>query len=272
MSPSDTLSLITLNTWKCDGDYPRRLTLMRRELARLDPDILALQEVFVDAESQVGTAATLAVELGLEPRFAPARYRERRYQGGCGPSWSGMALLSRLRFERCTALALPTHPVDGERVAQLAVLTGWGLRLLVANVHLTYLRSEDELRCAQLANVLRHPWLGEDYDAMFLCGDFNDTPDGPLLAWLRERPGWRVIDCFEVAGAPGPRRSTVKNGRDADTSSGFNYDYVLLLERGATSRIELIAADYVLNCPDPETGLYPSDHFGVRVRFRPRRD
>ena len=61
MSPSDTLSLITLNTWKCDGDYPRRLTLMRRELARLDPDILALQEVFVDAESQVGTAATLAV-------------------------------------------------------------------------------------------------------------------------------------------------------------------------------------------------------------------
>jgi len=270
MSQRDTLSLVTLNTWNCDGDYPCRIGLMRRELAALAPDIVALQEVHIAADTEQGTAAALAEALDMDSRVVHARYRLRSLPGGGAPSWSGMAMLSRFPFRRVIELPLPTHPIDGERLAQLAVIEVEQARLLVINVHLTYLRPEDELRAAQLANVLRHPWLAQDYAGIFLCGDFNASLDSPLLPWLRERQGLRVIDCYETVGAPGPRRSTVKGGRDADSSEGRNYDYVFLLEHGASSRVELVSADYVLNRPDPETGLYPSDHFGLRVRFRLR--
>jgi len=38
------LRALTLNIWNEEGD-PRRLDLIHRELRRLDPDIVALQEV-----------------------------------------------------------------------------------------------------------------------------------------------------------------------------------------------------------------------------------
>lgn len=266
---SDSFSLVTLNTWKCDGDYPRRLQLMRQGFAELAPDIACLQEVFVEEEQQLSTLASLASAVPADSRFEPARYRERPFAGGSAPSWSGMGLLSRRPILAYQRLELPTHPRDGQRVAQLAVIGIGDERVLVVNAHLTYLRREEELRCAQVANILRHPLLEDDYAAMFLCGDLNDPPEGALMEWLRQRRGWRVVDCYEAAGGRGPRHSTLADDvARADSPLGPNFDYVLLLERLGPSRVEIEAADYCFNRPDPETGLYPSDHFGIHVRLR----
>ena len=65
------MRIVTLNTWKNEGDYARRLPLMRDGLAALSPDVVCLQECFV--ADGFDTAAFLAAELGLHLYAAPAR-------------------------------------------------------------------------------------------------------------------------------------------------------------------------------------------------------
>jgi len=57
--------IVALNTWKNEGDYRRRLRLMRDGLAELAADVICLQEAFVGGcwDSVSGPA----VGLDLEP-------------------------------------------------------------------------------------------------------------------------------------------------------------------------------------------------------------
>jgi endonuclease/exonuclease/phosphatase family metal-dependent hydrolase len=267
MAHVNEISLVTLNTWKCDGDYLRRLELMRDGFRELRPDVILLQEVFVQAETQLGTAATLATALDMQLRFEPARYNERQYPGGCGPSWSGMAVLSRLPIRRSERLDLPTHPRDGDRLAQLVVLEWDEALLLLINVHLTYMQEEVELRAAQLANILRHPLLRQQHAGIVMAGDFNEPPEGALFAWLRQQPRWKIVDCFQALHGDAPRHSTISGGT-ADAAVGPNMDYVLSLQHGAATSLQPVAARYVFDRPEPVSGLYVSDHFGLQVRLR----
>ena len=87
------MRIVTLNTWKNEGDYPRRLALMRDGLAELAPDLVCLQECFANAGHD--TAAWLAAELGLDCHAAPARAKVRRHMGQDLQSTSGLAILAR---------------------------------------------------------------------------------------------------------------------------------------------------------------------------------
>jgi endonuclease/exonuclease/phosphatase family metal-dependent hydrolase len=40
------MRIVSLNTWKKEGDYSRRLPLMRDGLAAMAPDVVCLQECF----------------------------------------------------------------------------------------------------------------------------------------------------------------------------------------------------------------------------------
>lgn len=266
---ADDLSLVTLNTWKCDGDYYRRLPLMRAGMAALAPEIAVLQEVFALRGDEPRVAMEAAQALGARLSFERARYARRRLQGKYHESWSGMATLSRLPVLRSERLELPTHRHDGERVAQLSVIDpgGGALPLLVINAHLTYLRNADSTRIRQLCALFEHPLMAGAYSARFLCGDLNDTPDGATLRWLREQAPLPVVDCYEAVHPGAPRVSVrVEHEACADPAHAPNFDYVLLLGQ---SQVELTGADYVFDQPGPD-GLYPSDHLGVRVRFRLR--
>ncbi|NBP72049.1 MAG: hypothetical protein EBU57_02420 [Alphaproteobacteria bacterium] len=53
------LTLVTLNTWKGEGDYPARLSAMGDLIADLHPDIVFLQEVFAVPGTEIGTAISL---------------------------------------------------------------------------------------------------------------------------------------------------------------------------------------------------------------------
>ena len=65
------LRVVTLNTWKCEGDYRARLPRMAAGLRALDADLVCLQEVFACAAPSADTAAWLADALGLSaPLYA----------------------------------------------------------------------------------------------------------------------------------------------------------------------------------------------------------
>ncbi|MCY7358638.1 MAG: hypothetical protein LH609_14505 [Rudanella sp.] len=47
-------SLLTINTWKCDGQYRQRLALLKTQLGALRPDVVFCQEVFRAAGADTG--------------------------------------------------------------------------------------------------------------------------------------------------------------------------------------------------------------------------
>ncbi len=177
------MRIVTLNTWKNEGDYRRRLALMAAGLADLSADVICLQECF--ACEGADAAWELAQVLGLHAAVQPSRRKTRRHEGRPQSSTSGLAILSRSPPLAHEALALTSDPKDGERIA-LRVDLADGLRVL--NLHLTHLGDAGDLRRLQMAEALA--WARTDLPgALVVCGDLNCRRGDAALAPLAEVAG-----------------------------------------------------------------------------------
>ena len=234
------MRIVSLNTWKNDGDYDRRLPLMRDGLAAMAPDVICLQECFV--ADGFDTAAWLAAELGLQHHAAPARTKRRRHQGLELISSSGLAILVRGPAVSA-ARALPSHPDDGERIAQRLDLLGLARPLRVLNLHLTHLRDAAALRAAQLAEAL--DWaVPDDGCALVVAGDLNAAADDPALSPL----------------GLSPHPSTLHGARIGEQRPGAAaIDHCRLLYPGLWRQGRALRG-----CDSPDAdGWFPSDHAAV---------
>ena len=242
------MRIVTLNTWKNEGDYRRRLDLMARGLADLSPDIVCLQECF--AGRGADTAVELAKRLGLRNFPRPARSKQRHHEGLTASSTSGLAILSGLAVAAEGACALESHPADGERIAQrldLSPIEGRGLRVL--NLHLTHLRGAqfDGLRTNQLSQALA--WANEGQaGGLVVAGDLNAPGSDPALAALNVSAG------FDAPTFLGSRI-------DGPEPLGPAIDHLVLQRPGGWKVASRFRA---LDQADAE-GWRPSDHAAVVV-------
>lgn len=238
------LRIVTLNTWKNEGDYARRLPLMRDGLAALASDVVCLQECFV-AEG-FDTAAWLAGELGFAQHAAPARGKPRRHDGRDLFSTSGLAILVRGAAVSAQR-ALSSHPVDGERIAQRLDLVSQGRPLRILNLHLTHLRNASELRARQLAEAL--DWASADIaGGLVVAGDLNATAADSALAPLGLEPRPATLQGARV-GPEAPR--------------GMAIDHCVLLRAGPWRE-----AGSLRGCDTPDAdGWFPSDHAAIGVEL-----
>lgn len=235
------MRIITLNTWKNEGPYERRLDLMAEGLAALAPDVVCLQECFL--AKGFDTASHLAAALGLEVTAAPARRKLRRHRGGDLESASGLALLHRQPLQAVGQLSLPASPRDGERIAQWADLAT-DLRLV--NLHLTHLRGDgaSALRHAQLDHVL---CTLRTSGALLLAGDFNARSSAPELSAL--------AGSLDPAAAP-----TLQGGRaEQARPDAPAVDHIALV---APKGWRIVRRFRGLDRPDAD-GWLPSDHAAV---------
>jgi len=242
------LRIVTLNTWKNEGDYSRRLGLMSERLAALAPEVVCLQECFVGGGRD--TAGTLAAALGLRLHAAPARAKLRPHEGRLVNSTSGLAVLSR-PLAQSRVLPLPQDPVDGERIAQRLDLTASGRPLRILNLHLTHLRGAEAatLRAAQLEVALA--WANAGLaGALVVAGDLNATARCPELAPLR------------VPAAPSTLQSPHADG---PLHEGLAIDHCCLVGTGAW---RAVARHVALDRADPD-GFRPSDHMAVVLDLEP---
>ena len=238
-------NVVTLNTWKNDGDYPRRLPLMLGGLAAMAPDVVCLQECFAAEDGGEDTAAWLAGELGMTLHAATARGKPRRHGGREVFSTSGLAMLARATDGVCERLELVSHPADGERIGQRLDLTVKGRPLRVLNLHLTHLRGAGALRGRQLRQAL--DWALDGLEGgLVVAGDLNATADDPALAplGLEPRPG-------TLHGA--------RTGERIPRAAAI--DHCLLLRPGGWREVGLLRG---CETPDPE-GWFPSDHAAVGI-------
>ena len=245
------MRIVTLNTWKNEGDYARRLDLMARGLAALSPDVVCLQECFAGAGRD--TAARLAIALGLNGYARPSRAKPRPHEGTLVACTSGLAILSREPAIAESTYTLTSHPADGERIAQRLDLAAEGRRLRILNLHLTHLRGPESaaLRARQLAAAL--DWAAADQDVgLVVAGDLNAAATAPELAALNAQVG------FDAATFLGARAEARGLARPA-------IDHLVLQTPGGWRIASRFRA---LDEVDPE-GWLPSDHAAVVVDLAP---
>lgn len=237
----DTLTVVTLNVWHDQRDWPLRMGYVVRDLAALRPDVVLLQEVLQD-EDLPNQAEALAEALGMSHvHFVSidSAGAVKRY---------GNAVLSTRPFVETGQIRLP--PLDAFRTAASARIEVGGrpVRLYATHLHNPQTADGAGARAMEIAHLLR--WIAADGDApLVLGGDFNATPDAPEM---------RMLDGFRDLGG-----ASVTYGPAYGAGPGRRIDYLF---DAADPRLQPVEAGRALDRPDAE-GRYPSDHFAVYARF-----
>jgi endonuclease/exonuclease/phosphatase family metal-dependent hydrolase len=108
-------------------------------------------------------------------------------------------------------------------------------------VHLTHLRNHHALRIEQLINVLKEISASSARHRI-VGGDFNAEENSTEIQLIKERGP--VID-----------------------SASHWVDHLLIIRPAAEPYPKFTRSETVLDQPDAENGLYPSDHFGVHAHL-----
>ncbi|MDT8389197.1 MAG: endonuclease/exonuclease/phosphatase family protein [Lentisphaeria bacterium] len=172
-TPPDTLRVMTYNAHSCIGmDGKLDVERVARVIARVNPDVVALQELDVGRARSHGTdqAQLIARYLEMAFHFHPAmRVEEERY---------GDAILTHLPMRLIKAGSLPglaDRPRLEPRGALWVAVDLNGIEFQIINTHLGLSRRE---RMAQVEALLGGDWLGHEQcrGPVILCGDFNARP------------------------------------------------------------------------------------------------
>jgi endonuclease/exonuclease/phosphatase family metal-dependent hydrolase len=260
--------------------------LIKRELSRLDPDVIGLQEVMrivrpgtnEALSSELDQAAELATELGYEIAWAPAA----DYGNGLV---MGNAVLSRFPIFETRAFRLPDQGTGESRALVYALLGApWG-RLPVFVTHLNWRFDHGFVRLEQVAYVTARieelaPALG-GFLPPILMGDFNAEPDADEIRYLR---GLHVKDGASahfadawIYGGDGSLGATYDRKNDyarRNREPDRRIDYIFA--RGPDNELRGEPLHAELCCTNSEPGkdgpVWPSDHFGVfaELQMTPR--
>jgi endonuclease/exonuclease/phosphatase family metal-dependent hydrolase len=256
--------LLTINTWKCDGDYYGRMQALAGGLEAIRAQVVLCQECFSTVDGTVDTLDWLSAALGMSAYFVPARRKMRLLGSEWVDSFSGLGILSRQPVVEAGFIDLPSSGPDGGRRAQLATLEIMpGRSLLVANIHLTHLHDEN-LRRQQLNAVLEE--MGKSAAPYrIIGGDWNTPVGSEVMQELTAQTG--AEDSYVLAGGKEPRVSLL---------AAFHHgrflcvDHIFSMPIAGRNTYPLFTdAAVVLNGPDSSNGLYPSDHFGLKVTLVP---
>ena len=251
-APDAPLGIVTFNLYHDKADWPKRRALIVTELRRLDPDVIVLQEV-LQHESLRNQAEDLAEALGYHAWFAsvdPAG-NVRRY---------GNAILTRQPPQAHDWI--PLRPREDARNAAFVRIDIGGRPLNIYATHPNY-RSDAEgerMRRQQFADLLAFIERTAGDAPSIVAGDFNAASDRAEMAAMAAEFD-NAYDRLHPGANADPRANATLNPHYfPDDPRRIDHVY---LQRGALQPLE---ARIVMN-REGEPGVWPSDHFGVYVRF-----
>ena len=242
------LRVVTLNLYHDKDDWPARRTQIVAQLAQLQPDVIALQEV-LQHETLPNQAQWLARELGYDAYFIsvdPAE-RTRRY---------GNALLTRHPVLARGQQAL--RPLQDSRTAGFVRIRLQGRPINVYVTHLHHTAEGGAMRAQQVDDLMAFIHSSSQGMPSVVAGDFNSAADSAELARLRET----FVDSY---GALHPDATT-------EASSTLNPAYFPVPARidhvfFQHGRFKPLSAELLFNQPDAQ-GKWASDHRGLSVALR----
>jgi endonuclease/exonuclease/phosphatase family metal-dependent hydrolase len=271
-----TLTVATLNIWNKTGPWLERLPLIKRELERLSPDLLGLQEVLRMSPAAGGDADPLDADQaaqiadGLDYRIAYGA----AMNFGNGLEF-GNAFLSRHPILAHDNFILPGSE-SGETRALLYVLLQTPHGALPAFVtHLNWKLHHASVRLRQVVAIAERiselcP-IGEERLPPVLMGDFNADPDSDEIRFLR---GAATIDGKSVFFADAWGHAGQGPGYTFDRKNRFaalahepprRIDYIFVRGPDRLFRGEPMATRLAFCNSEPGSDgeIWPSDHFGV---------
>lgn len=249
--PRDELSVVTLNLWHDQRDWPARQRMIVAGLRDLDADVICLQEV-LQHETLPNQAATLAESLGcrfhfvsVDPEGAPRRY--------------GNAILTRHPIVRAAGRFL--KPLDDYRVVAHARIEVRGREVDVYDTHLHHTPAGGAIRAEQIRDLLAFVDSTRGGGALVLAGDFNAELGSHEMRPLEAR----FADAFAAThrGVRGAAAATM-NPALGNAPRGIDHVFV---PRGGPERLVPSSARILFREPGPGK-VWASDHFGVGARLR----
>jgi endonuclease/exonuclease/phosphatase family metal-dependent hydrolase len=270
------LRIVTLNTWNTEGD-PRRPSLINRELRRLDPDLIALQEVVQDPKVRMldtlleGLNVHVTHQADLQT-FAPP-FADR---------YGGSAVATRWRHHPVEILDLRLPDARDVPWATLAVVVE-----VPDAGEMLFIGATAAWRLGAEAARERQAVALSDLDARHrrelptvIAGDFNAGPDAASIRYLTGRQslhGRSVCyhDAWAVAGEGPGDTWTVDNPNAAvgaelivgqpNYRKRFDYVFVGGWDNHPNVYGRVAAAKFAFD--QPVDGVWLSDHFGVVVEI-----
>jgi len=258
------LRVLTWNLWWRFGPWEARAPAIESTIRALDPDVVALQEVWGD--DSTSHAADLADAFGYEHVFA-----NRLEIDGVR---FGNAVLSRWPIAASEHWPLPAPP-DAEELRTLVVADVDGPRgpFQVWCTHLNWRFDHSEVRQEQVRYLCER--IAERTPRRYppiLCGDLNAAPDSTELHLLTGRtsvPARKLVfhDAWDVAGeGDGHTWSNDNPYARLDLEPSRRIDYVLVGWPKAGGAGHVVSASVVGT--EAVDGVVPSDHYGVLAELR----
>jgi len=247
----DTLTVVTLNLWHDQHDWPRRLSVILAEMRRLRPDVLCLQEVLQNPQLP-NQAETLGDSLGYQVHFASV-------DGPASPKRYGNAVLTPHRVLASGSRNLA--PADDYRCVAHVRFEWRGRAIDAYSTHLHHLPQGGAIRATQIRHLLAYADSTRGDGPVVLAGDFNtelETPEmKPVTA--RHQDAFRAIH---------PKASRTEA---ATFNSRFGFDPGaidhIFVERRGKAALTPVACDVIFRSVGPDS-VWASDHFGVVAKLR----
>lgn len=244
----DSISILTLNTWFDGFERERRTSALIERVGKLEPDVIALQEVREDVVRALRDAAWVRRSYEMSDAIGTTL---RSY---------GNLLLSRLPMKRLELHPFPT--IMGRRLllAELQVNDG---ALAIGVVHLESTKEMAGTRAEQLERTVKV--LSASPQAL-IVGDCNFDVGAPEERVVRGfTDTWPALHAGEPGWTVDATRNPMRRRFGSDKRARYDRVFLRSDDRSWTpDRASLFADDPV----DAEANVFLSDHFGVLTRLR----
>ena len=245
--PSE-ISVLTLNIWHDRDNWPARMDYIVRELRRLDPDVIGLQEV-IQRDTLPNQAATIARALGYDFHFTSVDPEDR-------PQRYGNAILTKHTISGRNWK--PLNPLNDYRTVAHARIAIGSREIDVYDTHLHHTAEGGSIRREQIEDLLGFIRSTRGDGPVIVMGDFNAPTDAPEMRPMDAG----YTDAYAAVHMDAAARArTTLNPELGHTARRIDHIFV---ERG---RIDPVSAAIILDRPDA-AGVWASDHFGVTARLR----
>ena len=245
------LRIATLNMEQDHKRWDLRRHLIVEQLAAIDPDLFAMNEVCVPLQTARWIQKTMREQHGRNY----ALVQQTRTNGLS--SIEAEALLTRLPIVETGNLDFRTRDI----VALVARVLVGEMPVDVYVTHLFMSRGEESLRVYQANQLL--DWIDsrDDVMARIVCGDFNATLDKPSATLMTTR--FNPTQTAPTAFTPlADRDGSVSHPTWPRMDRCIDYIWV-------TGPIEVVTSEVCFDRGHPEDpALYPSDHAGVWADLR----
>ena len=237
--------VVTLNMEQGHKRWDARRRLITEEIDRLEPDLIALNEVSIPLQS--------ARVLRNEARRNGSEYNlVQQTRVNALSKVEGEALLSCFPVIETDNLDFQTRDI----VALAARIRVGAMPLDVYVTHLYMSRGDDSLRLFQVQQLLAWIDSRDEVVARIVCGDFNASLDAPSAALMASR--FRPTQTSPTAFTP-----------LADHDGSVSHPYWPRMDRcidyiWVSGAIDVVASGVCFNRASPDDpSLWPSDHAGV---------